>query len=475
MLKLKQRNLRQRGKRYVPTALEQQYLEPELVYSQAENLDESGLDDLEQPGLALAEPVKSEHDQEELRPEGEPVESLHSEDEATEDVEELEEPEEPSSPPIVESRLQRLKRRRAEYLEQKRQEAENPPEPQDVVAPIDEPTDGVGDESQIRQATTPEEPQEVEELEEIDTRQPECLEADNQDLEDPEKDDVQQRKGNDDEDSGALDDVEPTPVYEAEPLANHGTVELNREHFPRRWELGNQKFIDLEALWATDPLEQPQLPCPPCFQPTYVVSIRGGRMNGFVERMGPWMQYMRRFPCTDGRFIPIRVWRRRKKVGLGLTRGQAGCYDSHVRIWKAIADGPHAVATVMEDDVDLRWNDYAKWQRVTEAMAELRAKSVKWDLLSWGHGPWAINKNVPVDGLEHWRRPGYCQGFYIYTITQRAAKRLAAWAGRRYKGPAVDKWVFDQMVPSGKIKALTLEPSLTFVIPGPSETGKMQP
>jgi len=215
---------------------------------------------------------------------------------------------------------------------------------------------------------------------------------------------------------------------------------------------------------------------PDFLKPVYVISIRRNRMDGFVRRMGPWMQWMRRFPCVDGRFInrSTMVKQHKLKTTKRLSNGQIGCAESHIGVWRAIADGPHEYATVFEDDVaiDYATNGRAIVQRMTAAFNELQEKNVQWDFLSWGHGPWALKKNKPIPGLKNWKSPGMCQGFFAYTIKRSLAAYLL-----RHVYPfdlAIDIWVY-RLAMANKFKAYCMSPLAFFVINGPSETSKMLP
>ena len=205
--------------------------------------------------------------------------------------------------------------------------------------------------------------------------------------------------------------------------------------------------------------------------PVLVVSIRPERMAKFSQRMGPWMKHMRRFPATDGRLIDRRKWVSTKKViQSNMTPGRMGCYDSHVRIWETIAQSPHSVVTVLEDDVDWEYsNAKILLSRMAQYFSEL--KTIQWDWLAWGHGPWAFGKNHPISNLEHWRKPGTCQGFFAYTLTRSMAQKLLTKC-YPYKGPAVDKWFYDNFIHQVSVNVFTAEPRLCWVLPVVSDTDR---
>ena len=204
--------------------------------------------------------------------------------------------------------------------------------------------------------------------------------------------------------------------------------------------------------------------------PVLVLSIRPERMKKFEQRMGPWMKHMRRFPATDGRLIDPRRWHRdRRVVASNMAPGRLGCYDTHVRIWETIANSQHPIVTVLEDDVD--FNYHANGHRLISKMKDLLedAKHTNWEFLAWGHGPWAFGKNTSVPGMKYWKSPGTCQGFFAYTLTRDLARKLVQQC-RPYKGPAVDKWFYDDFIKRNHIKALTAEPRLCWVVDVISDT-----
>jgi GR25 family glycosyltransferase involved in LPS biosynthesis len=214
-----------------------------------------------------------------------------------------------------------------------------------------------------------------------------------------------------------------------------------------------------------------QLEWPKEMGPVLVISIRPERMAKFSQRMGPWMKHMRRFPATDGRLIDRRKWVSTKKVvKSNMTPGRMGCYDSHVRIWETIAQSPHSVVTVLEDDVDWEYsNAKILLSRMAQCFTEL--KTIQWDWLAWGHGPWAFDKNHPIPNLKHWRKPGTCQGFFAYTLTRSMALKLLTKC-YPYKGPAVDKWFYDMFIRQVPVNVFTAQPRLCWVISAESDTSK---
>jgi GR25 family glycosyltransferase involved in LPS biosynthesis len=257
-----------------------------------------------------------------------------------------------------------------------------------------------------------------------------------------------------------------TKMFWSIPVAKPAIPIFNNNYEFRTQSWGTRPSTSL-ATWETS---MPGSPWPVEMGPVLVISIRPERMNNFATRMGPWMIHMRRFPATDGRQINTKQWASSGKVvQRGMTAGRMGCYDSHVRIWEAIASSPHEVVTVLEDDVD--WS-YSAGVSILSKMKECfkEIKNVKWDFLSWGHGPWAFGKNQ-LSGLQNWRKPGTCQGFFAYTLTRDFAKCLIQHC-KPYKASAVDKWFFDSFIQTQQFTVLCCEPRLCWVVDIVSDTEK---
>lgn len=100
-----------------------------------------------------------------------------------------------------------------------------------------------------------------------------------------------------------------------------------------------------------------------------------------------------------------------KTYGNHLTLGELGCYDSHYRIWLALAASNDDIWCVLEDDVELT-PDFA--QRLSHALDV----STPWGILRLSEGgaagAWCVG--VMPDGTalhDHRKQPGGTQGYLI--------------------------------------------------------------
>ena len=209
------------------------------------------------------------------------------------------------------------------------------------------------------------------------------------------------------------------------------------------------------------------------------MSIRRNRFDAFVQRMGPWMHHMKRFPAVNGKTLDFALLRGSKQLADGLSEGQVGCYKSHENIWKAIAKSNFEQVTVLEDDVDIRYDNRETFlTKLAAGFRELEERQVEWDFLCWGHGGHTVGKNQEIfppnskEPLQYWRDPNQtCQGFFAYTIKKSLAEKLIQKSSIIME--AIDVWFFCDYVPKHNVKVLCFEPRLCFVVDGPSETTKM--
>lgn len=123
---------------------------------------------------------------------------------------------------------------------------------------------------------------------------------------------------------------------------------------------------------------------------------------------------------------------RLQNYGNHLTLGEIGCYDSHYKIWEALARSNDDIWCVLEDDIELA-PDFAA--RLT-SMLDV---SVPWGLMrlkdGGSAGRWQVGE-IPGGGVlnDHRKQPG---GTQAYLIRRDAALTLLAY-GKRMIHPVDD-------------------------------------
>lgn len=116
---------------------------------------------------------------------------------------------------------------------------------------------------------------------------------------------------------------------------------------------------------------------------------------------------------------------------LGLTRGEVGCFLSHVGMWLRLSGGPHRMALILEDDANIRLPE--QWHHVEAAM---RAAPPDWDILYLGHN----NQGSGSPGVQ--RAVGDVWGTHAMLLTKKATTKLLEHYGSvGHGGVPVDLWM----------------------------------
>jgi glycosyl transferase family 25 len=179
-------------------------------------------------------------------------------------------------------------------------------------------------------------------------------------------------------------------------------------------------------------------------------------------RMQHWASLIELVPATVGAEINYKFWRSKKRLARNITKGQIGCYESHVRVWQMIVDRNLPSALILEDDANIEYTQTTV-DRLREVLHELNTL-VDWDVFYVGNiGLHPIREKI----TQHINRPSGWEGLYTYLITQRGARRLLQAAFPI--SMAVDIFVGDQAA-KGNIQILSMNPPLNFVVPVQSDT-----
>ena len=114
----------------------------------------------------------------------------------------------------------------------------------------------------------------------------------------------------------------------------------------------------------------------------------------------------------------------------GLTRGELGCFYSHVGLWLRLTSGSEQAALVLEDDANVHLP--VQW---LDILAAARAAPQDCDVLFLGHN----NQHGPP-GIQ--RAQGDVFGCHAMIITRRGAhKLLEAYAAHEGYDPATRRWL----------------------------------
>lgn len=191
---------------------------------------------------------------------------------------------------------------------------------------------------------------------------------------------------------------------------------------------------------------------PPELRNAWAISIRPPKFRALQRRMGPWKKHVKLFPGTVGI----------KDPSSKISAGQQGCYDSHVRMWRKVAQ-TKGTAFIMEDDVALFYNEQVA-RRLNYLFQQIRRNRVNFDILYIFHSTSekagrkvcpGVSTAVPWDGL------------FGYVLKASGARKLLKNAMPAQM--AVDMYVANEIA-KGRVRGMRSVPSMGFVVPGKSDT-----
>lgn len=209
------------------------------------------------------------------------------------------------------------------------------------------------------------------------------------------------------------------------------------------------------------------LPWPHEINATYAISIRPERFRNLQSRMNFWKSHIKLFPGTNGRTLTPKNMYQKVAPGKNLTRGQVGCYDSHVRLWNHIAKHHNGPVLILEDDAALFYNQQLA-QRFKYIFDTLQKKSINWDCIYFGHYGFSEKGPSLAPGIHicnEWH------GLFCYLIKPSTAKILAqnAWPMRE----PVDVYV-GKFIRSRQLRFLKPEPRFCYVVSLTSDTNNIR-
>jgi len=189
-----------------------------------------------------------------------------------------------------------------------------------------------------------------------------------------------------------------------------------------------------------------------------VITIRPDRWASFNDRMGSWHAMVTKLDGTDGRRIDRSDWIRRGLIDKDckLRRGQLGCYDSHVRVWKKMRADKVGRMLICEDDAGLFNN------AVTTAylkQLETETRRIDYDMLMLGHHCRGENARVS----RNVEQAPDTVGLFAYVLTLRGAEKLLKMQLVPYKVP-IDNLI-SSFIKKANLRIVRATPAVCFVVP----------
>lgn len=206
---------------------------------------------------------------------------------------------------------------------------------------------------------------------------------------------------------------------------------------------------------------------------SFVISMRDSTLGTLRRRLGPWSDVVAKWNATNGRQINTSTWKQMGYITAAnrLTRGQIGCYDSHVSIWQAMVEHNLQMCLIFEDDAEFHYsNDTSiRLHRIFNEIADYKARNpgYNWHLLYLGTNLRNASINRRIRVTPSLTRPTQCVGLFCYLLTLDGAKILLEQA-RPYTVP-IDIYTVIQ-ANAGRINALYADPSFGYVFSRDSDT-----
>lgn len=199
--------------------------------------------------------------------------------------------------------------------------------------------------------------------------------------------------------------------------------------------------------------------------PLYVISINPIRQRRFTQRLRGNKAHI--WVGTNGQSMDVNQLRASGRLATWrLSRGQIGCFDSHVRLWEKVVSDKTPYTIICEDDVNLIGNQ-DQMAYLNTLLDEVQTTNFDVLFLSWfrpdGGRPFTKHTR------SQWT---FCQ-LWSYVITLDGAKRLLASDVIRHIRDPVDVAMW-QAHSRGTIKSIVAYPPLCLTVGESSSTRRIR-
>ena len=198
----------------------------------------------------------------------------------------------------------------------------------------------------------------------------------------------------------------------------------------------------------------------PVSVPVYAISINSNRQDKFKRR---FLHPSTIWAGTNGKTLDIgKLKRESVLISNHLTRGEIGCYDSHLRLWEKLVRDKTPMAIICEDDVNLT-GDANQSSYLNTLLSEV--KPVPFDImfLSWFRP--AGGNTVTAHTHQQW-----CfHQLWAYLVTQEGLKKILADVKVKKMHVPVDVALWDSHS-RGVIRNVVAYPPLCLTVGEHSDT-----
>ena len=196
----------------------------------------------------------------------------------------------------------------------------------------------------------------------------------------------------------------------------------------------------------------------------FVISIRMKRLYNCLRRLGKLCQYVTIIPACNGENI-----NRKNFPSSRLRRGQLGCFESHLRVWRYVIEHNIEKALILEDDASL-YPNATVCEHIAMVLADLVA--VDYDIVCLGR---SFVKRINADRVTpRLVRTGDFYGLFAYVITRPAAIKLILHETIQSFSEPVDS-LLSALNISGYLTIYACHPSVCATIPNTySDTNRIK-
>jgi hypothetical protein len=194
--------------------------------------------------------------------------------------------------------------------------------------------------------------------------------------------------------------------------------------------------------------------------PVFVISINPVRQEKFKQRFNHSSTIWR---GTNGKTLDITQLRREGILfNRSLTRGEIGCYDSHIRLWRKLVSEKVPMAIICEDDVNLT-GDTAQTQYLNTLLSEIKTTRCDFLFLSW------FRPAGGAHATSHTRKQWCFHQLWAYLVTYDGLVKALADTRVKHMHMPVDVALWDSHS-RGVIHNLVAYPPLCLTVGERSDT-----
>lgn len=194
--------------------------------------------------------------------------------------------------------------------------------------------------------------------------------------------------------------------------------------------------------------------------PLFFISINPSRQEKFKQR---FHEKNTVWHGTNGKSLDLsRLRREGVLINRDLTRGEIGCYDSHLRLWRKLVEDRVPMAIICEDDANLKANE-SESRYLNTLLDEIKTTKCDFLFLSWFR---------PVGGASvtsHTRSQWCFHQLWAYLVTYDGLVKALADPRVRQMHMPVDVALWDAHS-RGVIRNLVAYPPICLTVGERSDT-----